>query len=731
MIPFVCSKFSENNNKNDFMDFSDSFSSSTCSLSSISTSSVVGKKEQIEIINKLRNSRQAVVYLIPSAWKKAWFLYCLDEKNEISEPGKIQTFALVDTDWIDDATVLQHPKVLPVMKEVPINAIPEGMFRRFVEWYGLDGPEIIRFEADNFSMHSMLVSCQGKTLKFCVPKTITKQEFYQLVTEAFQLPDVDNILSIDQTEDDNVIALNVKIRMPRVLEPIDWDALQELPLSGIIGLGNIGNTCYMASALQALSQSKALIMPTLAEKQTLGNISYEFFTLARSLWTGNHSSLSELKDALARKELRFASYSQQDSQELLAVLLDHINEETRVKSRARSIDAIKNEEEPTMEEAWQSFVLRNNSLVTDVFGGLLKSQVKCVECAAESTTFDPFLFLSLPIPTSATPKVALNIVGLGKQQLKSTGHTSIGSAKREMGFPCAVVLADSGKYVQVISDNDPFSLYVDRDDDFFDFKRKRGQIFVYPNVESESVNWVSFYKSSFIIGSEYFGFPIHIPEATDNIESVKAQLSTRIPIEVAQVLEIKQTGTKTFSAKVPSDHVQAMTDFFDKLLPESPQSPDVLGCVTLDDCLSAFEQDEYLSADVGWKCPKCKRTRPALKFLKLANSPKYSLMVHLKRFAYNSHSSQKMGWFSGLGRKVTTQVTFPQYWQVKGVIYELYAVIEHYGNLFGGHYTCAARNFLTGEWHRYDDSSVREIDLSSVLSCSQSSAYVLFYERKQ
>ena len=45
-------------------------------------------------------------------------------------------------------------------------------------------------------------------------------------------------------------------------------------------------------------------------------------------------------------------------------------------------------------------VSRNNSIIVDMFHGQLKSQLRCLECGCRSVTFDPFTFLSLPLPSS-------------------------------------------------------------------------------------------------------------------------------------------------------------------------------------------------------------------------------------------------------------------------------------------------------------------------------------------
>ena len=50
------------------------------------------------------------------------------------------------------------------------------------------------------------------------------------------------------------------------------------------------------------------------------------------------------------------------------------------------------------QEAWENHLLRNKSIVVDLFHGQLKSSVRCKECNQESVRFDPFNYLSLPLP---------------------------------------------------------------------------------------------------------------------------------------------------------------------------------------------------------------------------------------------------------------------------------------------------------------------------------------------
>ena len=63
----------------------------------------------------------------------------------------------------------------------------------------------------------------------------------------------------------------------------------------------------------------------------------------------------------------------------------------------------------------------------------------------------------------------------------------------------------------------------------------------------------------------------------------------------------------------------------------------------------------------------------------------------------------------------------------KPIIYDLYGVVNHYGTLSGGHYTAYCKNFLSNEWHEFDDSRVSKINPRDAVT---ESAYVLFYRKR-
>ncbi|MGH0149930.1 UNVERIFIED_CONTAM: hypothetical protein FKN15_016267 [Acipenser sinensis] len=191
---------------------------------------------------------------------------------------------------------------------------------------------------------------------------------------------------------------------------------------GLVGLRNLGNTCFMNSILQCLSNTRELRDYCLQNlhRRDLNNSSRmnsalmeEFSKLIQSIWTSSGSeavSPSEFKTQIQKYAPRFVGYNQQDAQEFLRFLLDGLhNEVNRVTVRPRAImedfDHLPDDEKG--KRMWKKYLEREDSRVVDLFVGQLKSSLTCSECGYCSTVFDPFWDLSLPIAKKGYGEVSL------------------------------------------------------------------------------------------------------------------------------------------------------------------------------------------------------------------------------------------------------------------------------------------------------------------------------------
>ncbi|UPX21192.1 Ubiquitinyl hydrolase 1 [Ascochyta rabiei] len=148
--------------------------------------------------------------------------------------------------------------------------------------------------------------------------------------------------------------------------------------------------------------------------------------------------------------------------------------------------------------------------------------------------------------------------------------------------------------------------------------------------------------------------------------------------------------------------------------------------ITLDECLMETTKTETLSEDNPWYCSNCKEMRRATKTLDIWTVPDI-LIIHLKRFSgfrsFRDKIDDKVD-FPVEGLNLTGKVGFPE---DKSLVYDLFAVDNHYGGLGGGHYTATAQNFFDKQWYDYNDSSVSR---SSGEGAVTKAAYLLFYRRR-
>jgi len=137
---------------------------------------------------------------------------------------------------------------------------------------------------------------------------------------------------------------------------------------------------------------------------TGGKLAIQFAKLVEQMWNSNNGAVTpkSFKIIVSDFAPQFSGYAQHDCQELLVFLLDGLHEDlNRVANKpyVEVQDSNGRKDEVVAAEMWLNHLMRNKSVIVDLFQGQLKSALTCGMCSYESVTFDPFMYLSLPFPS--------------------------------------------------------------------------------------------------------------------------------------------------------------------------------------------------------------------------------------------------------------------------------------------------------------------------------------------
>ena len=196
--------------------------------------------------------------------------------------------------------------------------------------------------------------------------------------------------------------------------------LKQTSNHGLTGLKNLGNSSYLNSILQCLSNTPELMyyyVSGLYKKDIKisegkkkgyvpGKLSKEFADLLGKMWIENKKIVNpqEIKYSISDLVNIFNNNNQQDSSELLIFLLNFLHEEiNRDKSKGSTsfYEPPKKENESDISSSqrfWNLFRKKNNSIIVDLFYGQIRNVTRCLSCGHSVTTFEIFNILPIEIP---------------------------------------------------------------------------------------------------------------------------------------------------------------------------------------------------------------------------------------------------------------------------------------------------------------------------------------------
>ncbi|VEN45442.1 unnamed protein product [Callosobruchus maculatus] len=451
--------------------------------------------------------------------------------------------------------------------------------------------------------------------------------------------------------------------------------------SGLVGLQNIGNTCYMNAALQALSNTEPLtkfflecgyLVQVLSDGKKPG-LSRTYQVLIRDIWmrrgTQGYVSPAGILYGIRNVHATFRGYQQHDTQEFLRNFMDQLHEELKQVALPETNTVLDSDtfslamEEPALSSSYDSSegeyetcdsgVSERSSLSDDTERPQNSAKRRMSRCGS---------------PNRRQRQRVQSATVIETQPSSTTSSTNTSNKKQI-------------KYRSIISD-------------IFDGK-------LLSSVQCLTCDRIS-----------------------SRVETFQ-DLSLPIPSRDHLVVLHGRSGMSAPGGSATcSDAVIPVQDGWIAWILAWLKSWFYGPIVTLHDCLAAFFSTDELKGDNMYSCEKCNKLRNGVKFSKVLQLPEV-LCIHLKRFRHELMFSSK----------ISSAVSFP----LKGLdmrpylhtdcvskvsTYELFSVICHHGTAGGGHYTCFALN--SGQWYEFDDQYVTRVSSEKVQTCQ---AYVLFYQK--
>lgn len=146
--------------------------------------------------------------------------------------------------------------------------------------------------------------------------------------------------------------------------------------------------------------------------------------------------------------------------------------------------------------------------------------------------------------------------------------------------------------------------------------------------------------------------------------------------------------------------------------------------INIYDCFNLYTNEEKMVGENAWFNEKTKTKEDILKRIRFWNFPDI-LVITFNRFSFDGKT------------KRNDKVTFPlddlnlsDYvcgYNPNSYKYELYAVCNHNGNVYMGHYTAFIKNY-TNNWFLFNDETITKVQKPQTVVSPM--AYCLFYRKK-